>query len=259
ASTLILPSQQIHAFRLSETDIYNCDADKYAQRGTVEPGEVPADAIHAVEETEAWPADMGEADVALAAAQGKPSVIVHKVASGESLYSIAEKYGVTASEIKKSNNLRRNAVRVGQQLRITTTMPGDAASSLAESAPVRQQSSSGSSGRKSSKSQSSKSGSQSSKSAVANPSTHKIKNGETLSSISKKYGISVAALKAANGMSSDALRAGASLKIPAKSKSASASSSSSKRSGGASASKKSTGTKKSSGTRKSSSKKRKRR
>ncbi|MDE6795456.1 MAG: transglycosylase SLT domain-containing protein [Muribaculaceae bacterium] len=259
AYTLILPSQQIHAYLLSENDIYNCDADKYAQRGTVEPGEVPADAIHAVEETEAWPADMGEADVALAAAQGKPSVIVHKVASGESLYSIAEKYGVTASEIKKSNNLRRNAVRVGQQLRITTTMPGDAASSLAENAPVRQQSSSTSSSRKSSKSQSSNSGSQSSKSVAANPSTHKIKNGETLSSISKKYGVSVAALKAANGMSSDALKAGASLKIPTKSKSASASSSSSKKSGGASASKKSTGTKKNTGTRKSSSKKRKRR
>lgn len=259
AYTLILPSQQIHAFLLSENEIYNCDADKYAQRGTVEPGEVPADAIHAVEESEAWPADMGEADVALAAAQGKPSVIVHKVASGESLYSIAEKYGVTASEIKKSNNLRRNAVRVGQQLRITTTMPGDAASSLAETAPVRQQSSSASSTRKSSKSQSSNSGGGSAKSAAANPSTHKIKNGETLSSISKKYGVSVAALKAANGMSSDALRAGSSLKIPAKSKGASASSSSSKKSSGASASKKSTGTKKSSGTRKSSSKKRKRR
>ncbi|MDE6335060.1 MAG: transglycosylase SLT domain-containing protein [Muribaculaceae bacterium] len=259
AYTLILPSQQIHAYLLSENDIYNCDADKYAQRGTVEPGEVPADAIHAVEETEAWPADMGEADVALAAAQGKPSVIVHKVASGESLYSIAEKYGVTASEIKKSNNLRRNAVRVGQQLRITTTMPGDAASSLAENAPVRQQSSSTSSSRKSSKSQSSNSGSQSSKSVAANPSTHKIKNGETLSSISKKYGVSVAALKAANGMSSDALKAGASLKIPTKSKSASASSSSSKKSSGATASKKSTSTKKNTGTRKSSSKKRKRR
>lgn len=257
AYTLILPSQQIHAYLLSENDIYNYDADKYAQRATVEPGELPTDAMHAVEETEAWPADMGEADVALAAAQGKPSVIVHKVASGESLYSIAEKYGVTAAEIKKSNNLRRNAVRVGQQLRITTTMPGEAASSLAEAAPVRQQSSSASSSRKSSKSQTSNSGGGSAKSAAANPSTHKIKNGETLSSIAKKYGVTVAALKSANGMSSDALRAGASLKIPAKSKSVSASSS--KKSSGASASKKSTGTKKSSGTRKSSSKKRKRR
>ena len=47
---------------------------------------------------------------------------------------------------------------------------------------------------------------------------HKIKNGESLSSISKKYGVSIAELKRANGMTNDKLRAGKTLKIPAKSK-----------------------------------------
>lgn len=247
--TLVLPSQQIHAYLLSENDIKSVDADKYSQRGTVEPGDVPADAMVAVDDgsQQAWPDDMGEADVALAAAQGKPSVIVHKVASGESLYSIAEKYGVTAAEIKKSNNLRRNAVRVGQQLRITTTVPGDAGAQLAESAPVRQTSASSSSSSTSSKkTKSSTSGQQTTKSAA--PSSHKIKSGETLSSISKKYGVSVAELKAANGMKSDALRAGATLKIPAKSAKASSKSSTAK---------KSTGTAKKSSSKKSSKKRKK--
>ncbi len=225
--TLILPSQQIHAYLLSENDILKVDADKYAHRETVEPGDMPSDALLAVDDTEVWPDDMGESDVALAAAQGKPSVIVHKVAAGESIYSIAEKYGVTAADIKKSNNLRRNAVRVGQQLRITTTMPGDAATaSLAESSPVRQASQETSAAvRKSKTSKTAKtdtsatgnSGKTTKAAASANPATHKIKSGETLSSISKKYGVTVAQLKAANGMSSDALRAGATLKIPAKS------------------------------------------
>lgn len=226
--TLILPSQQIHAYLMSEKEILACDADKYGQRGQVEPGEMPSDAIAAVESTEVWPEDMGEADVALAAAQGKPSVIVHKVASGESIYSIAEKYGVTASEIKKSNNLRRNAVRIGQQLRITTTMPGDAESSVAQNEPVRQQSNSSANrnSKNNSKAQGSK-GTQTNKNTVpAGGGTHKIKSGETLSSISKKYGVSVAEIKAANGMKSDALRAGATLKIPAKSAKASSSKSS---------------------------------
>lgn len=243
AYTLILPSQQIHAYLLSENDILNYEADKYAKRGTVEPGEMPSDAMHAVDNSEVWPSDMGEADVALAATQGKPSVIVHKVVSGESLYSIAEQYGVTAAEIKRSNNLRRNAVRVGQQLRITTTQPGDAESNVAQSAPVRQQSSTaGSSSKKNSKTASQNNKAQTAKAAA--PGNHKIRSGETLSSISKKYGVSIAELKAANGMTSDALRAGATLKIPAKSAGASKS--------------KSTGAKKSTGTKRSSSKKRRR-
>ena len=121
--TLILPSQQIHAYLMSEKEIHNFEPDKYGRRGTVDPGEVPADAMLAVEGTEVWPDDMGEADVAFAATQGKASVIMHKVVAGESLASIAEQYGVTPAEIKASNNLRRNAVRVGQQLRISTSSP----------------------------------------------------------------------------------------------------------------------------------------
>ena len=67
---------------------------------TVDPGEVPADAMLAVEDGNAWGKDEGEEDVAIATAQGKSSVVIHKVAAGESLASIAQRYGVTPEEIK---------------------------------------------------------------------------------------------------------------------------------------------------------------
>lgn len=46
--------------------------------------------------------------------------------------------------------------------------------------------------------------------------THRIKSGETLSTIARKYGVTVAKLKQANNMRSDLIRAGKLLKIPTK-------------------------------------------
>ena len=47
--TFILPSQQIHAYLMSEDQIHAYESDKYGRRTTVDPGEVPADAMLAVE------------------------------------------------------------------------------------------------------------------------------------------------------------------------------------------------------------------
>ncbi len=44
----------------------------------------------------------------------------HKVKKGETLGQIAEKYGTTLYEIKKWNNLKKNNVALGQQLKIIT-------------------------------------------------------------------------------------------------------------------------------------------
>ncbi|MDE6143499.1 MAG: LysM peptidoglycan-binding domain-containing protein, partial [Muribaculaceae bacterium] len=218
--TLILPSQQVHAYLLSENEIRNLDPDKYGKRSVVEPGEVPNDAMLAVEETEIWPEDTGEEDVAIAAAQGRKSVIVHKVAAGESLASIAEKYGVSPADIKKGNNLRRNAVRVGQQLRISTAMPGEATLADARNTNTAHAKTQTTSKKATTNNNSSKKTTTTNKAKASGPVTHKIRNGESLSSISKKYGVSVEAIKKANGMTNDKLRAGKSLTIPAKSTSA---------------------------------------
>lgn len=46
------------------------------------------------------------------------SEIVHVVVRGDSLGKIAQKYGVSVSELKKYNNLKSNNIRLGQKLRI---------------------------------------------------------------------------------------------------------------------------------------------
>lgn len=51
------------------------------------------------------------------------------------------------------------------------------------------------------------------KPAPASPSYHKVKTGDTLFNISKKYGTTVDALKRANGLTSDLIRVGQSLRL----------------------------------------------
>ena len=43
---------------------------------------------------------------------------VYTVKSGDSLWSIAKKYGVTVDHIKKLNNLKTNDLKVGQKLKL---------------------------------------------------------------------------------------------------------------------------------------------
>ena len=118
--------------------------------------------------------------------------ITHKVKKGESLGSIARKYHVTVSNIKHWNRLKRETIHVGQKLKIYRS-----------GAPMAQVS-------KSSGKSNSKSGS---KQPAATVKTHTVKKGETLSSISKKYGCSVNDLKKWNNLKSNTVKVGQKLKI----------------------------------------------
>ena len=60
------------------------------------------------------------------------------------------------------------------------------------------------------------------------PTSHNVKSGENLSTIAKKYGTTVSALKKANGLKGDELHPGDKLKLPSKGKSTSKKSSKSK-------------------------------
>ena len=51
-------------------------------------------------------------------------------------------------------------------------------------------------------------------SAPAKPSYHKVVSGDTLYSLSQRYGTSVAELKRVNGLTSDSIRVGQSLRVP---------------------------------------------
>ena len=224
---LILPSQQVHAYLMSEDEIKSYEKEKYAHRDTVEPTEYHGDASTSNEETEIWAENAEEGTPQT----GKEQTVIHKVKAGETLSSIAQTYGVTIESIKNSNNLRRNAVRVGQQLRIITKAPKSVVEStgakVEKAAPAEQKK----------ETTAKKPAEQKKPAPAANPTTHTVKKGETLSTIARKYGVTIAALKSANGLKNDNINAGQKLKIPAK--------------GSSSTTKKSTGsTKKSTGNRK---------
>ncbi len=49
----------------------------------------------------------------------KPKIRYHTVSSGETLYRISRKYGLSVDTLKKINGLKSNAIRKGQKLRVT--------------------------------------------------------------------------------------------------------------------------------------------
>ena len=235
AYMLALPSKQIHAYLMSHDQILAYQAAKYGRRVTAEPrvvsNPVPVDvASNEIAEEEPIQTQLPA---------GSPTTVSHKVASGETLTSIAAKYGVQAVDIRTANNLRRNAVRVGQVLTINNVAPDKAAAANQEAAanmlaasnavdeakaqteqkvqPQPKKETASAPAKNNSKKNSTASSSQKKNSSKkARQTTHTIKSGENLGRIAAKYGVSVDAIKKANGLKSDAIRAGASLKIPAK-------------------------------------------
>lgn len=223
---LILPSQQVHAYIVSEDQIKGHEAERYARRDVVEPGDMPSESSVEMEMADPSAADVRQTiaadnlpaeEPALPARQtpaaGRPAT--HKVAAGETLASIAALYGVTPAEVKRWNNLRRNSVRVGQQLRVAVDAQAETSVSADSSVPAsRQQVSPAKAKRQSKSASSSKKGKKGRK--EAKPTQHSIKNGENLTVIAKKYGVSVDEIKRANNMKDDDIRAGKSIKIPSK-------------------------------------------
>ncbi|MFY0418648.1 MULTISPECIES: peptidoglycan endopeptidase LytE [Bacillus] len=123
----------------------------------------------------------------------------YKVKSGDSLWKISKKYGMTINELEKLNGLKSDLLRVGQVLKL--------------------------------KGSTSSSSSSSSKVSSSSTSTYKVKSGDSLSKIASKYGTTVSKLKSLNGLKSDVIYVNQVLKVKgtstSSSKPASSSSSSS--------------------------------
>lgn len=121
-----------------------------------------------------------------AAADASPKTQLHVVKPGETLSEIAEDYGIGLSKLRAANGLRGNAIRAGQKLVIPATAAklAAAAKSAASAEPA------------------SKGG------------TYVVASGDTLSSIAKKFGTSIAKLKSANGLKTNLLRVGQKLRLP---------------------------------------------
>ena len=115
----------------------------------------------------------------------------YTVAKGDSLTRIAKKFGVSVADLKAANGLSSDAVKVGQKLVIPGGAPGTGTTSLAveggSSAPL----------------------------AAAGTQEYTVEKGDSLSRVAKKFGVSLADLRAANNLTGDTIKAGQKLVIPA--------------------------------------------
>ena len=100
---------------------------------------------------------------------GYTSTNLYTIKSGDTLYSIAKKYGTTVDKLKKANNITSNTLKIGSSLII----PEEKIENVPES-----------------------------------PVYYKVKSGDTLYSIAKKYGISVDKLKSINKKTNNLITVG---------------------------------------------------
>ena len=153
-----------------------------------------------------------------------PNENIYIVKSGDTLYSIANKYGMSVQELKDLNKLTSNTLSIGQQLVVSegnagtldtyTVKAGDTLYSIAKKygltvSELKQLNN------LTSDILSIGQVLNISNSNTSLPSnTYTVKSGDSLYSIAKKYGITVDALKSANGKTSNLLSIGEILVIP---------------------------------------------
>ena len=140
------------------------------------PADNPTYSQAAYEESGAGATD---ATSAAPAASASSAGTTHTVVRGDTLSGIARSYGTSAAAIKQANGMTSDTVVLGKQL----VIPGSSGP-VARSVPA------------------------------AGGKTHQVVAGDTLAKISRKYGVSIEAVKQANGMKSDTVVLGSKLRIP---------------------------------------------
>jgi LysM repeat protein len=119
----------------------------------------------------------------------------HRVNRGDTLSDIARATGVSVASLRAANNLRGNRIYTGQKLRIPGTVGAAEPAVTVARRPVS-----------------------ATTSVARQPLTYRVKRGETLSGIARATGVSVARLRAANGLSGNRIYAGQELDVPAASR-----------------------------------------
>lgn len=211
--TLILPSIQAYCYAVNEDSIVNHDAEKYAVRSVVEPddGSVKGSDSRGeyVEELQ---------------------VKYHKVRKGETISSIARKYGVSTTSIRKANKLKSNRVKRGKTLKINTyrrryiepepavtdsvpgqTAPEDSVSAVNQEVTSAMNRSESRKVKEQNADNTKKSTAKSDKNKKS--ATYKVRKGDTLSRIAAKNGVTVDQLMKWNNLRSSSIRVGQKLKI----------------------------------------------
>lgn len=138
--------------------------------------------------------------------------ITHVVLQGENLYTIANRYGVTAKDIRKWNGLGSNRVAKGKRLKLYVDNGGIAFAAAKPKATATQRTASTSATQ----------AAVTTKAAASSPAANEkgfiaytVKSGDSLYSIAKKYpGVSTKDLQQVNGLNGSDIRPGQVLKIP---------------------------------------------
>ncbi len=231
--SLVLPSQQCLSYIMSEDAILAHDSELYARRTYVEPGQqlLPDDNGEANERVAATQTQNADSNKPIDDAVAGVSRITHKVGRGENLRDIAKKYGVSATDIKRINKLRRGKVKEGDELVIEIVernMPHissagsnditEADAVAASKGKMQREEQARNKSKVSGEKASVKKSSKSSKERKPKTIRYKVKRGDTLDEIARKHGTTVAALRKANGMSKGQSRIniGQTIKIPGK-------------------------------------------
>ena len=129
------------------------------------------------------------------------SQVRYKVKSGDNLGKIAARYHVTVKQLMSWNHLRSSSIRIGQTLVINKAGAPVSNSSASSSAPKPKTSASTSASKP--------------QATSGQATTYKVKQGDNLYNIAKKYGTTADKLMRYNGISSK-LRVGQIIKIPPK-------------------------------------------
>uniref|UniRef100_UPI004048A870 LysM peptidoglycan-binding domain-containing protein n=1 Tax=Roseivirga sp. TaxID=1964215 RepID=UPI004048A870 len=108
--------------------------------------------------------------------EGDKYFVMHKVIAGQTLYSLSRRYGTSVTDIKNKNAELANGLQVGQTILIPYSKPVNAVNPTSAS-------------------------------------SHVVKTGETLFSISRQYNVNVEDIKKLNGLTSNELSIGQTLKI----------------------------------------------
>ncbi len=148
----------------------------------------------------------------------------YTVKSGDSLWKIANEYGVTVDELKKANNLSSNVLNIGQILKIPTkevesdniyiVKSGDSLWKIANEYDVTVDELKKANNLTSNVLSIGQKLVIPSETVVSDQTYYTVQSGDSLWNIAKRYGVSVDELKKANNLSSNLLTIGQKLIIP---------------------------------------------